>query len=120
MPGLATLAPTCGRTPRGRGRSRRAVEAAGEARRLVGADRELFEDADAGALAPGGPDELLDVEVLVVERVEVGEGPGLGVDGQLTVPRAVVPLGMQVAEAEHLEGEDRRQLDALGVAPPRR
>ncbi len=84
-----------------------AVEEGGEAAGGVGADHELLEDADALAAAHARAAQLLDVQVAGIERIPIGKVPGLAGHGLLSLPDAMAPLGMQVAETEHLEGQDR-------------
>ena len=71
------------------------------------ADGELFEHAESLVLADVAArrrlDQRLDVDVMGRERVVDRQGPTLAVDGELALPDAVVPLRVDVPEAEHLE-----------------
>ena len=92
---------------------REPVEEAGEAARLVLAERELLEHAEADVVAPARAHHLLDMDVPRLEVVELLDLVLLGADRVLAVPAAVSPLGMRVAEAAHPEREQRLELDAL-------
>ena len=93
-----------------------AVEDAGETARVVLAERELLEHAEADLVAPAGAHHLLDVDVPRLDVVELLDLVLLGTDRELAVPVTVAPFGMRVAEAAHAEREQRFELDAfLGV-----
>src|SRR5262245_24423652 len=79
-------------------------------------DHQLLEDAEA--LLGAGPcaAELLDVQVARIHRIEVGEGPGDAIDHLGSLPLAVAPLGIEIAESAHLEGEQRLERDGDGEA----
>ena len=49
----------------------RSVEEAGEPRRFIGTETDLFQHADAGALSIAGADNLLDVEMIRCEWVKL-------------------------------------------------
>src|ERR1700722_7580809 len=80
-----------------------AVEEAGEAGRVMGANGDLFEDPYACAVAHGGTDEVLQVDRGEVEGIEVVETDGLASDLELAVVAAVTPVGVPVADASHAE-----------------
>ena len=67
-----------------------------------------------------GAAELLDVQVPGLERMEVGERPYVAADRLLGFPHPVAPLRVEVAEAAHLEGEHRLEVDRDGRAGVRR
>ena len=81
-------------------------------------ERELLEDPDALVLADATgrrrPHDRLDVHVLVGVRVLDRQIPTVAADRQLALPHPVAPLGMPVADAEHLEVEQRLEADRDG------
>src|SRR5581483_9919838 len=91
----------------------RGVEEAGEPRLVVRADGEDLEHAGADPLAVAGAAHLLHVQMNGRHRVDVGHLPGLDAHGGLALPHAVPPLRVEVPETEHLEVEDRLQLDLV-------
>ena len=88
----------------------------------MAAEGELFEDADPLVLADsagrGGTNDRLHVQAVERCRVPDGEVPALATDLQFTLPHAVTPLGVQIAEAGHLELEERFEPDRRGLADP--
>src|SRR5438105_1427455 len=93
-----------------------AVENAGEAARMVVAERELLENTEAGPVAPTGAHHLLDVDVPRLDVVELFDLVLLGADRELAVPVAVSPFRMRVAETAHPERQQRLELDAFLAA----
>ena len=69
------------------------------------------------AAAHARPDELLHVEKLRRHRIEFGQHEAFGAERLLALPQAMAPLGVQVADAQHLEGQERfeRDLDRLAT-----
>ena len=77
----------------------------------MGSQDELLEHAQTFAAVQARAAELLHVDVAGIERVEVGERPDVAAYGFLALPHAVAPLGIEVAEPAHLEGEERFELE---------
>src|SRR5262245_49016921 len=99
----------------GSGRRVVAVDEARQAARVF-AEGELFEDAESGLVAPARAHDLLDVDVPRLHVVELFDLVLFGVHRELTVPVAVAPFGMHVANPAHPERDERLELDALLVA----
>src|SRR5262245_55458183 len=95
------------RTPTG---SRRPVQELPEARRRVRPETQLLQHADARPLAHARADDLLYVQILGRQRIEIVALPALARHGELALPRAVGPLGVEIADPLHLEAEERLEL----------
>ena len=92
-------------------------EAVEEAVRPVGSWRpttKLSRTPSPSCIADGSRcrrlDERLDVHVFVGRHVVDGEVPTVATDLRLALPHAVAPLGVRVADPEHVEIEQRLQV----------
>ena len=85
---------------------------------------ELFEDADAfvfsEAAGCGGTNDGLYVESIEGGGIIDRKVPAFSPDLRLALPHTVAPLGVEIAEAGHVELEERFEANRGGLADPRR
>ena len=74
------------------------------------AEDELLEDTDAAAVAETGFAHRLDVEVQGQGGIDVPQGPRFAVDRVVGDAHAVSPLRVLIAETDHVEVIERREL----------
>jgi len=75
-----------------------------------------FGCTDASALAVADPHDLLNVDVLVRQRVEFKRIETLACNCQLALPHTLTPLRMEIAEPFELEPELRVDRDRANIA----
>ena len=79
----------------------------------MAAEDDRLQRSDTRAIAHARPADLVCVDVLVVEQVEIVELPRLASDRLVPLPEGVAPLGMLVADAQHVEADHGLQADQV-------